>query len=855
MKSVVTIGIAAAMLLSMAAPVFAQNESAGLNTNQTVQMLTGDPSNESAGLNTNQTVQQIVSAPSPSQNESAGLNTNQTVQQIANGQTNNGNTTGPDDIGCSVTSGQGIAICLSNLVYYPMVGLGSWFAYIGAFIFSYAVVLALSSASYALDFIATSWQVVRDIANMGFLFVLVYIGYKIIFGAETAGTMRLLSGIVVVALLVNFSFVMTRMMIDAGNILAVQFYNAIGGPNAQTIGQTAANSGTLNIGAISASQFATAGGAKDLTASIMNALQLQSITGSQSFQAYAKGETGANASPSFMYTLITLSVIYFATGIILFILAGSFLYAGAKFIIRTVGLWFVIIFSPIAFVAAIFYGRGTTDSEKKTGSLFGTWLTYLFKYSLYPGVFLFMWWVMSVFATQMGNNLIQSIYTANAPTANAGAFSIIAIAIANVGVRLGFIIAMIYITLSLADKLDGYSAGVAGWFQRSILSGAAGGIITRPSAWLNRTVAPALQSRLPTAAAVLDRVGYVGSRADIRNIPGIGAPLRGVTTATKKLSDNFGTLAVDYAPPANRAQPKRIPFPTRTAQQQPQAGQQTQQGAQAQGTANAQAQRQEPTVPNYQGTAAEPRVHLPGSRGAEDLPPGARIEPRVPTRSAPEVHLNVSGTLSSQKAIEELTKQIQQTREQAQQVRAAGNVLARSINDISAMRPPPVVNPRSEWGTPGGQPLTNPTSEWSAPAPSTSASSQAAVDAFNRQAQSNRQAVIGVATAAAIAQSDPKPQARPATEQREIGEVKEAIQGLSKQVAQASAAVKTGGPMPKTQKVEVDYNKIKSIVKKAVRDYTPQPPTGGARGAAAPAQQQQTNAVANENVPFSEAAE
>lgn len=530
---------------------------------------------------------------------------------------------GGDDIGCGLASGQTIAICLSNLVYYPMVGLGSWFAYIAAFIFDYAVLLSLNGGTYALDFIATGWTVVRDISNMAFLFVLVYIGFKIILGAETAGTIRLLVGVVVIALLMNFSFTMTRLVIDTGNILAVQFYNAIGGPNAQTIGTTASNSGALNSPGSAVASLTTAGAnAKDLTAGIMNALQIQSITGNSSFQTYAKGET-AGAKPSFMYTLITLSVIYIATGIIFFILAGAFLFAAAKFIMRMVGLWFVIIFAPVAFISAIFREK----PEAKLNQLFHKWLTYLIQFSFYPAVFLFMFWVTNLFAAQMGTNLIESIYTANAPTANSTYFAVIAIAIANVAVRLGFIIAMLYIALSMADKLADYGAGAASWFQRTVLSGAAGGAITRPAAWL-------ANSRLGQRSAIVGgAAAAVATRADLRNIPGLGATLRGTTAATGKLNEKFGTLKADYSQPRDRSVLDRRNAGAQTKTDKKLEAQAAAQAVSAAAKAN---ERIEPKIPNYTGAAPDPRVWA-ATRDASNLPKGARIEPVAPMGQAPAV--------------------------------------------------------------------------------------------------------------------------------------------------------------------------------------------------------------------------
>lgn len=107
------------------------------------------------------------------------------------------------------------------------VGLASSLAYVGSSVFNIGVQMSLQSAAYSQLFLTSGWGAARDIANMLFIFILIYIAVTIIYSAETHGTMKTLAAVVVMALLINFSFFITRVVVDAGNILAVQFYNAI----------------------------------------------------------------------------------------------------------------------------------------------------------------------------------------------------------------------------------------------------------------------------------------------------------------------------------------------------------------------------------------------------------------------------------------------------------------------------------------------------------------------------------------------------------------------------------------------------------------------------------------------------
>jgi len=107
--------------------------------------------------------------------------------------------------------------------------------------------MSLNSAAFALTFISQGWVAVRDLANIGLIFILLYTGFIVMLRGETSGTMQVLARVVVIALIINFSFFLTRVAIDAGNVVAVQFYNSISAQSIQTtvneagVGSTAAN--------------------------------------------------------------------------------------------------------------------------------------------------------------------------------------------------------------------------------------------------------------------------------------------------------------------------------------------------------------------------------------------------------------------------------------------------------------------------------------------------------------------------------------------------------------------------------------------------------------------------------------
>ena len=352
-----------------------------------------------------------------------GANTNSAVTANTNGAYNSNSSSGGDtDLQCSATSGTGLALCVSGFVYWITVGIGSWVANITAYVFDYAVMLSLTGAAYALDVIAIGWGIVRDVANMSFLFILVYISFKIMFQAETAGTIRMLVWVVVIALLVNFSFVMTRVVIDAGNIVALQFYNSIASGSPYINEDAKTTNGGVPV--------------KDITSSIMYALNPQDIIGSGAqFKNYV-----ANKGNSAMYLLIVSSVIYILTGICLFMIAAIFIFAAVRFVLRVIGLAGIIIVAPAAFVAAIF--RGKEGGAK----WFNKWLGYLLEYTFYPAIFLFLFYIEIRFMQEMGGaRLFNGVF--NAAGADGQNLKAIAQASANVAVRLAYILASMYLVL------------------------------------------------------------------------------------------------------------------------------------------------------------------------------------------------------------------------------------------------------------------------------------------------------------------------------------------------------------------------------------------------------------------------
>ena len=174
-------------------------------------------------------------------------------------------------------------------------------------------VVDMSNKIAEIGTIDVAWKTIRDIANMGFIFVLLYAAIRTILGIGS-DTKKLIVNIVVVAILINFSLFFTKVVIDASNVLAITFYDVIA-PGALTM-------------------TATTG----LSNSLMRPLKIESLWNNPNI-ANLEGEK-----------LIIIGVM----GTIVSLIAAFVFFAVAiMFVIRFVVLIFVLILSPLAFMGFI----------------------------------------------------------------------------------------------------------------------------------------------------------------------------------------------------------------------------------------------------------------------------------------------------------------------------------------------------------------------------------------------------------------------------------------------------------------------------------------------------------------------
>lgn len=294
--------------------------------------------------------------------------------------------------GCSVL-GMGdengsIVGCVAQIIYYVIFVPTSYlFALAGQF-FDWTFAYSISDASYRIPFVVQGWGILRDFVNMFFIFVLLYIAFRTILGVHGAKTKDLIINVIIIGLLINFSLFTTQVIVDASNILARVFYSddaikLTAGPNHGALdaaGTTAGPNGEIQLSAALVDKV----NPQNL---ILNSKKVNDFGTTGNDVATNNNDDSANTTGAGSFILITILAI--AINIVGLI---TFLSVGLIFVARVIGLWFAIIFAPIAFFS---YTVPSLANNKTFG--FHHWLEELLKMAFLAPIFIFFLYLILQF--------------------------------------------------------------------------------------------------------------------------------------------------------------------------------------------------------------------------------------------------------------------------------------------------------------------------------------------------------------------------------------------------------------------------------------------------------------------------
>lgn len=216
---------------------------------------------------------------------------------------------------------------------YVFFAFFGWLTSLAAQIFIWAIDANTFNSLMDHGAMYTMWRIIRDFCNLFFIIILLFSAFATIFQLEKYDYKKTLPMLVVMAILVNFSFPISRFIIDLSNVVMYFF--------AQNIFQ-----------ASSVSKVAES----ILSNSNINNLIIPTISDSS---------TGVS---SFGWKQLL------AGTICMFLFGTSFLILALLMLVRMVALAILVIFSPIGFAGLI------TPALRKFGS---DWWDKLFKWSTY----------------------------------------------------------------------------------------------------------------------------------------------------------------------------------------------------------------------------------------------------------------------------------------------------------------------------------------------------------------------------------------------------------------------------------------------------------------------------------------
>lgn len=214
--------------------------------------------------------------------------------------------------------------------------------------------------------INNTWKVIRDLANMSFIFILLYQGVRMVLGLGDgkSGVQNVVKNIIVAAILVNFSLFFTKVIIDASNIVTLGFYRSI------------VSSGTGEVIPGYETNFGLAG-------AFMKALRLSSLYKVNFFETWAATALSGAQGP----------LVFAGNTVFMLIATFVFLAVAVMFIIRYLSFIILLIMSPIAFVAMAI--PGLNDLKEK-------YVKTLTSQALFAPVFMLLTWVMLTLAGDSG---------------------------------------------------------------------------------------------------------------------------------------------------------------------------------------------------------------------------------------------------------------------------------------------------------------------------------------------------------------------------------------------------------------------------------------------------------------------
>ncbi len=374
----------------------------------------------------------------------------------------------------------GLLAVLGNLI----LKLLSYVLFLAAKLFEWSAYYSLNGFYGSMPVVIAGWKICRDLANTAFVFILLYISIGTVLRLSGIKMKEMLVKTLILAIVVNFSMAITNIIIDASNVIAIEFFNKMD-----------------DVSTITSRDVLSGGGVSE---KIVSGLYLPTI-----FSTTAGTTDVKNGSQQLDQKQGVLAVIAgtIMGSIIIIIVICIFLIATFLFVSRTVTFMFLLILSPLAFAA------GAIPSGGKAGKITGyanEWWSKLIDQALFAPVFMFLLYLV---VEMIGSNSMFKALQETGKVAGAnGSFGAVAtgfatgqsfggatiLTILNYIICIGLLTAVITVVKKTSvsgagfatkqfDKLSGFGKNMAAVTANRVAGPISERVATGKSAqWLNR---------------------------------------------------------------------------------------------------------------------------------------------------------------------------------------------------------------------------------------------------------------------------------------------------------------------------------------------------------------------------------
>jgi hypothetical protein len=296
---------------------------------------------------------------------------------------------------CAFYNPPGCVLWFMDTVFISTFG---FFFYLVGQLINFLISLSLSSFLYESAFVVKAWAVVRDFANLFFIFILLYIAIKIILDLGEGEAKKMIAKVIISAMLINFSMFFTGVIIDTSNILGLIFYNKVG---TLIMGPDGKARDYLPIGDPKE---------KDISGGLIgrfmptNLVRVETIKQAEAFKLEG---ASVRISKGFAGTVILVSLLSAAAGLIIVGII-VFLLIAVAFLNRIAMLMFLTIFAPFAFMSFAFPRLAKLDYIG-----WDDWSNRLIKNAFFAPIFMFMLYFIFML---IDSGLVETILKDNSTT-------------------------------------------------------------------------------------------------------------------------------------------------------------------------------------------------------------------------------------------------------------------------------------------------------------------------------------------------------------------------------------------------------------------------------------------------------